>query len=69
MLHLRIPILLAVDRTWDTRVVWEMALAVPILAAVTLFVLPFAKGAVIGFAWSHGVVRNPAAASEGDRDT
>ncbi len=61
VLHLMVPILFAADRSWDMSVGFEAALAVPIFLAVTLLVLPFAKGAVIGFAWARGVTRNPMA--------
>jgi uncharacterized protein (DUF983 family) len=60
VLHLMVPILFAVDRTWDMAIGWEMALAVPIFAIATLALLPFTKGGVIGFAWARGVVRSPA---------
>lgn len=66
VLHLMVPILFAVDRGWDISVAAETAVAVPIFALATLVLLPFAKGAVIGFAWSRGVVRNPAAATASD---
>ena len=69
VLHLMVPILFAVDHTWDMSVGWEMGLAIPIFAAVTLLVLPFAKGAVIGFAWARGVVRNPTSALASDEET
>jgi uncharacterized protein (DUF983 family) len=59
VLHLMVPILFAADRTWDMSVGFEAALAIPIFLIVTLLVLPFAKGAVIGFAWSRGVTRKP----------
>jgi uncharacterized protein (DUF983 family) len=65
VLHLMVPILFAVDRTWDMVVGWEMGLAIPIFAIATLALLPFAKGGVIGFAWARGVVRNPGATMSG----
>lgn len=55
--HLMLPILLAADRVWDPPIELEMAIALPIFAIATLTLLPFAKGAVIGFAWSCGVTR------------
>ena len=64
VLHLMIPILFVVDRTFNLSVMWETVLAVPIFLVVTMGVLPFAKGAVIGFAWAEGVTRNPAAAGD-----
>lgn len=69
VLHLMIPLLILADRSWQMSVGIEMAAAIPIFAIATLALLPFAKGAVIGFAWSRGVVRNPAAASGGDGNT
>ena len=69
VLHLMVPILFAVDRTWDMSVSFEMTLALPLFLIATLVLLPFAKGAVIGFAWARGVIRNPAAASVKDDST
>ena len=66
VLHLMIPLLILADRSWQMSVGLEMAIAIPIFAIATLALLPFAKGAVIGFAWARGVVRNPAAATAGD---
>jgi uncharacterized protein (DUF983 family) len=59
VLHLMIPPLIMADRSWQASVGLEMALAIPIFLVATLLLLPFAKGAVIGFAWARGVVRNP----------
>jgi uncharacterized protein (DUF983 family) len=61
VLHLMVPILFAADRAWDMSVGLEMAVALPIFLISTMALLPFAKGAVIGFAWARGVVRNPGA--------
>ena len=57
VLHLMVPILVVADRTWDMSIGFEAALALPIFLAATLALLPFAKGAVIGFAWAFGVTR------------
>ena len=62
VLHLMVPILFMADRTWDMSVAFEMAVALPLFLIATLLVLPFAKGAVIGFACARGVTRNPASA-------
>lgn len=63
VLHLMVPVLLAVDRAWSMPMGVEMAIALPLFAFSTLGLLPFAKGAVIGFAWSRGVTRKPVAFS------
>ena len=63
VLHLMVPLLILVDRSWQVSVGIEMAVAIPIFLVATLLLLPFAKGAVIGFAWARGVVRNPEAAT------
>lgn len=63
VLHLMVPLLFVADRTWDMSVGFEMSLALPVFLIATLLSLPFAKGAVIGFAWARGVTRGPAAAS------
>ena len=57
VLHLLVPVLIAIDRTWNISVFWEMAFALPLFMLATLALLPFVKGAVIGFAWSRGVTR------------
>ncbi|WP_431272126.1 DUF983 domain-containing protein [Dankookia sp. P2] len=59
VLHLMVPILLTADRIWNLPMGLELAIAIPIFAIATLALLPFAKGAVIGFAWSRGVTRKP----------
>ena len=68
VLHIMVPMLFAADRAWNLSMGVEMALAVPIFGIATLLLLPFAKGGVIGFAWSRGVVRKPATFSVNDRD-
>ena len=63
VLHLMIPLLVLADRSWQMSVAVEMAIAIPVFAIATLALLPFVKGAVIGFAWARGVVRNPDSAT------
>ena len=65
VLHLLVPILVVIDHTWNPSIGSEMLVALPLFLLATLVVLPFAKGAVIGFAWARGVTRNPASAGEG----
>jgi len=54
-----IPLLILADRSWRMSVGFEMIVAITIFAIATVALLPFAKGAVIGFAWAQGVVRSP----------
>ena len=63
VLHILVPALLLADRTWAMSSLFEGALAIPIFLVATLALLPFTKGAVIGFSWAVGVTRNPAADS------
>ena len=58
VLHLLVPVLLVIDHTWTISVRSEMLVALPLFLLATLLVLPFAKGAVIGFAWARNVTRN-----------
>lgn len=58
VLHLLVPFLFIADRTWDMSVWLEGVIALPLFLIATLLLLPFAKGAVIGFAWAFGVTRN-----------
>jgi uncharacterized protein (DUF983 family) len=57
VLHIMVPLLFVADRTWDMSVWFEAAWALPLFLIVTLAVLPYAKGGVIGFAWAFGVTR------------
>jgi uncharacterized protein (DUF983 family) len=51
---------LIVVRTWpDLSMGLELAVALPIFLVASVIVLPYAKGAVIGFAWAYKVVRGP----------
>ncbi len=61
VLHLLVPALFFADRTWALPSLFEGTVAIPIFLLATLALLPFAKGAVIGFSWAVGVTRNPAA--------
>jgi uncharacterized protein (DUF983 family) len=63
VLHFLVPALFLADRTWAMSSLFEGVLAIPIFLAATLALLPFAKGAVIGFSWAVGVTRNPAVGS------
>jgi uncharacterized protein (DUF983 family) len=66
VLHLLVPILFAADRTWDMSVTFETAMALPIFLISTLIILPFVKGAVIGFAWARDVTRPLTGEAAGD---
>ena len=57
VLHLVVPPLLWADHTWQISVLFEALVAIPFFIAVTMAVLPFVKGGVIGFAWAEGVTR------------
>lgn len=57
VLHLLTPLLIVIDRVQAPSVWLEAAIALPIFIVATLATLPFAKGAVIGFAWAYGVTR------------
>ncbi len=58
VLHLMVPLLFAADREWEMTVWFEGLWAIPVFLVATMALLPFAKGAVIGFAWAFGVTRN-----------
>jgi uncharacterized protein (DUF983 family) len=57
VLHLIMPLFIWADHTWQMSVWFEAMLAMPFFIVITLAVLPFAKGGVIGFAWAYGVTR------------
>lgn len=53
--HLVIAPVLAFDALWSYSPFLVSAIALPVLAAVTLAVLPAIKGAVVGLHWGLGV--------------
>jgi uncharacterized protein (DUF983 family) len=57
VLHIFVPLLVLMDNTWDMSVWLEGVIALPFFLAVTLMMLPFVKGGVIGFAWAFDVIR------------
>lgn len=57
VLHILIPVFVLIDRSWEIPVFWELVVALPVFSISTLALLPFVKGAAIGFAWSRGVTR------------
>lgn len=58
--HLLVPILLVIVRSWpDLSLTLELCVSLPIFLIVSVIVLPYAKGAVIGLAWAYEVVRGP----------
>ena len=62
VLHLLVPVFVIADRSYNLSLWIEAAVAIPIFLLATLALLPFAKGAVIGFAWAFGVSRKQAEA-------
>lgn len=57
VLHLMVPFLIFADHFWNPSVWVEGVIAIPIFAAATIGLLPFAKGGVIGFACAMDVTR------------
>jgi uncharacterized protein (DUF983 family) len=56
--HILIPLLLITDRHWEAATsTIELAIFLPLTALLTLALLPFVKGGVIGVEYAMGVVR------------
>ncbi len=55
--HVILPFMFWADRAWSPALWLQFAIWLPLVAAVTVAMLPFMKGAVIGFAWATGVTR------------
>lgn len=53
--HLIVPLVLLVERGWAPSVWLHAAIWIPATLALTLAILPFIKGAVIGVQWALGV--------------
>lgn len=58
--HFIIPFMFWVDRAWEPALWVQFAIWLPLIAAVSLVLLPYMKGAVVGFAWAMGVTRESA---------
>lgn len=55
--HVLLPFLFWSDRAWEPNIWLQFAIWLPLLAGVTIGMLPFVKGAVVGYAWATGVTR------------
>lgn len=58
--HIFAPLIFWLDAAWQPSVWLILAISLPAIAAVTLAMLPYMKGAVVGFAWATGVTRETA---------
>lgn len=56
--HLFLPLILWADRAWSPALWLLLSVSAPLIAAVTLTMLPRVKGAVVGFASATGVTRD-----------
>lgn len=56
--HIVVPLAFVMDQGWAPPLWLMMAFWLPLTTALTLTILPFAKGAVIGIAWATGVTRD-----------
>lgn len=59
--HLVLPFVFWFDRMWEPELWLQMLIWLPLLAGLTIGLLPFIKGAVVGFAWATGVTRGDTA--------
>jgi uncharacterized protein (DUF983 family) len=51
--HLTIPAALAVTRIFEPPLAWQFAIFLPLIVAMTLWLLPISKGALIGVQWAN----------------
>lgn len=58
--HLILPVIFWVDRSWSPALWVQLAIWLPLITLITVAMLPFMKGAVIGIAWANGVTRETA---------
>ena len=58
--HLIFPFMFWMDRAWSPELWIMFALWLPLITGLTVAMLPFMKGAVIGIAWANGVTRETA---------
>jgi uncharacterized protein (DUF983 family) len=55
--HLTVPVMFWIERAYEPAIWLQLAVWLPVIAALSVAVLPFAKGATVGFAWATGVTR------------
>ena len=58
--HIFAPLIFWLDAAWQPSMWLILARSLPAIAAVTLAMLPYMKGAGGGFAWATGVTRETA---------
>ena len=56
--HLVLPFMFWMDRAWAPAMWVMFAIWLPLIAVLTIGLLPFMKGLVVGFAWANGVTRD-----------
>ncbi len=58
--HLLLPFMFWTDSAWAPPLWVQFSIWLPLVAIVSIALLPFMKGAVVGFAWGAGVTRDSA---------
>ncbi|MBL6457749.1 DUF983 domain-containing protein [Belnapia sp. T6] len=58
--HLILPFMFWMDKAWEPAMWVMFALWLPLVGGMTLALLPYMKGVVVGFAWANGVTRETA---------
>jgi len=58
--HLLLPFIFWVERAWELPLWITFSIWLPVIAVITIVMLPYIKGGVIGFAWATGVTRGGA---------
>jgi uncharacterized protein (DUF983 family) len=58
--HLLLPLAIWTQEGWSLNLWVTFAIWLPLMVASTVAMLPFVKGAVVGFAWATGVTRETA---------
>ncbi|MBR0670396.1 DUF983 domain-containing protein [Neoroseomonas soli] len=58
--HLLLPPMFWLDKAWAPPLWVQFAIWLPLITVVSIALLPFMKGAVVGFAWATGVTRQSA---------
>lgn len=51
--HLTIPLALAISRIFEPPLAWQFAVFLPLIVAMTLWLLPISKGALVGVQWAN----------------
>jgi uncharacterized protein (DUF983 family) len=58
--HIIVPLYMAIEREYSPPMLLEAAIWLPLTAIMTIWLLPYMKGGVVGFCWAKDIRREQA---------